>query len=134
MEVSVSLSCLFVHDPLYQTVVVCCNPIFRHSSSCMNHPTKFPLVWGSLRLTPITFKLLAFSYVLYLVSLCLGTPPVIKVHPMDAAIQLQSNLSLYSVVLYNWVRQNDVIPSDSTGVNTNNLTLINLQPEDAGNY
>ena len=25
-EVSVSLSCLFVHEPPYQTVVVCCNP------------------------------------------------------------------------------------------------------------
>ena len=36
---------------------------------------------------------------------------------------------------YNWERQNDVmIPSDSTGVNTSTLTLINLQPEDAGNY
>ena len=35
---------------------------------------------------------------------------------------------------YNWERQNDVIPSDSTGVNTNTLTLINLQSEDAGNY
>ena len=35
---------------------------------------------------------------------------------------------------YNWERQNDAIPSDSTGVNTNTLTLINLQPEDAGNY
>ena len=35
---------------------------------------------------------------------------------------------------YKWERQNDDIPSDSTGVNTNTLTLINLQPEDAGNY
>ena len=35
---------------------------------------------------------------------------------------------------YNWERQDGVIPSDSTGVNTNTLTLINLQPEDAGNY
>ena len=35
---------------------------------------------------------------------------------------------------YNWERQNDVIPSNSTGVDTNTLTLINLQPEDAGNY
>ena len=35
---------------------------------------------------------------------------------------------------YNWERQNGVISSDSTGVNTNTLTLINLQPEDAGNY
>ena len=35
---------------------------------------------------------------------------------------------------YKWERQNDIIPSDSTGVNTNTLTLINLRPEDAGNY
>ena len=65
---------------------------------------------------------------------------------MDAAIQLHSNftnqtltceadeVSSYSMVLYNWERHNDVISSDSTGVNTNTLTLINLQPEDAGNY
>ena len=32
MEVSVSLSCLFVHAPPYQTIVVCCNPVFRHGS------------------------------------------------------------------------------------------------------
>ena len=40
----------------------------------------------------------------------------------------------YGALSYNWERQNDVIPSDSTGVNTNTLTLINLQLEDAGNY
>ena len=40
----------------------------------------------------------------------------------------------YGASSYNWERQNDVIPSDSTGVNTNTLTLINLQPEDSGNY
>ena len=39
MEVSVSLSCLFVHEPLCQTPVVCCNSIFRHSSSHMDHCT-----------------------------------------------------------------------------------------------
>ena len=32
MEVSVSVSCLFVHEPPYQTIVVCCNPIFRRNS------------------------------------------------------------------------------------------------------
>ena len=52
LEVSMSLLCLFVHEPLYQTVVVCCNPVFHFGSSCMDHPTKFPLVWGSLRLAP----------------------------------------------------------------------------------
>ena len=28
MEVSVSLLCLFLHEPPYQTIVVCCNLIF----------------------------------------------------------------------------------------------------------
>ena len=53
MEVSVSLSCLFVHEPLYQTIVVCCNPVFCCSSSCMNHYTKFLLDWGTLSFATI---------------------------------------------------------------------------------
>jgi len=35
---------------------------------------------------------------------------------------------------YNWKKQNYNIPADSIGMNTNTLTLINLQPEDVGNY
>ena len=69
------------------------------------------------------------------------TPPVITVHPMDAVIQLYSNFANHTLTCeadgassYSWEKQNDVIPSDSTGVNTNTLTFINLQPEDAGNY
>ena len=60
---------------------------------------------------------------------------------MDTIILLYSNFTNHTLTCevdgassYNWERQNDVIPSDSTGVNTNTLTLINLQPEDAGNY
>ena len=60
---------------------------------------------------------------------------------MDKTVTLFSNYTNVSLTCeangassYNWERQNDVIPSDSTGVNTNTLTLINLQPEDAGNY
>ena len=65
---------------------------------------------------------------------------------MDAVYQLYTNItnhtltceadevSSYSMMLYHWERQNGVIPFDSTGMNTNTLTLINLQPEDAGNY
>ena len=41
MEISVSLSCLFVHEPPYQTTVVCCNPVFHRGRSCMDHPTVF---------------------------------------------------------------------------------------------
>ena len=66
---------------------------------------------------------------------------MITKHPMDTVIQLHSNFTNHTLTCeadgassYNWERQNDVIPSDSTGVNTNTLTLINLQPEDAGNY
>ena len=60
---------------------------------------------------------------------------------MDTRIRLVNNYTNVSLTCeengalsYNWERQNDVIPSDSTGVNTNILTLINLQPKDAGNY
>ena len=60
---------------------------------------------------------------------------------MDMTISLvndNTNMSLTceadGASSYNWERHYDVIPSDSTGVNTNTLTLINLQPEDAGNY
>ena len=35
---------------------------------------------------------------------------------------------------YNWERQSGSIPSGASGVNTNTLTIINLTPEDAGNY
>ena len=68
-------------------------------------------------------------------------PPLIITHPMDAVIQLYTNFANHTLTCeadgassYNWERQNGVIPSDSTGVNTNALTLINLQPENAGNY
>ena len=40
MEISVSLSFLFVHEPLYQTIV-CYNPVFRYGSSSMDHRTIF---------------------------------------------------------------------------------------------
>jgi len=71
----------------------------------------------------------------------LGTLPVITQHPIDITIDLVNDTTSVSLTCevdralsYSWERQNDVIPSDSTGVNTNTLTLVNLQPEDAGNY
>ena len=69
-----------------------------------------------------------------------GTP-VITLHPMDIVIQLFTNFTNHTLsfeaeeaLSYRWERQNDVIPSNSTGVYTNTLTLFNLQPKDAGNY
>ena len=68
-------------------------------------------------------------------------PPVIVKHPMDEGFQLFTNFTNHTLTCeadgassYYWEKQNDVIPSDSTGMNTNTLTLINLQPKDAGNY
>ena len=67
--------------------------------------------------------------------------PVIIVHPMDKNIQLYSNFINHTLTCdaigassYIWERQHSNISINSTGVNTNTLTLINLQPEDAGNY
>ena len=41
MEVSISLLCLFVHEPPYQTTVVCCNAVFCSGSLRMDHRTVF---------------------------------------------------------------------------------------------
>ena len=71
----------------------------------------------------------------------LGTLPVITQHPMNITINLVNDTTSVSITCeadgassYNWERQNGDIPSDSIGMNTNTLTLINLQPEDSGNY
>ena len=63
-------------------------------------------------------------------------------HPLDIEIHLTNNNSTDISLTckanrassYYWERQNGIIPSDSIGVNTNTLKLINLQPEDAGKY
>ena len=50
MGVSVSLSCLFVHESPYQTTLVCCIPVFCRCLSRMDHPTifhKFPRKSGA---------------------------------------------------------------------------------------
>ena len=35
---------------------------------------------------------------------------------------------------YKWMRNNDVLPSRAKGVNTSQLTIIDLKPEDSGDY
>ena len=70
-----------------------------------------------------------------------GTPPIITQHPLNMTIDLVNNSTDVSLTCkadkassYIWERQTGVIPSDSTGINTNTLTLINIQPEDTGSY
>ena len=61
--------------------------------------------------------------------------------PVGTTIELYSNFTNHiltcgadGALFYRWEREIINIPSNSTGENTNTLTLINLQPEDAGNY
>ena len=67
--------------------------------------------------------------------------PTIILHPSNVLILL-SNLNNNSTLtckanetsLYYWEKKDGKIPIKSIGVRTNTLTLINLQPEDAGRY
>ena len=68
-------------------------------------------------------------------------PPIITKDPISIKITLVNNYTNASLTCkadgalsYIWEKQNGVIPSDSTGVKTNILNLVNLQPQDAGNY
>ena len=56
-------------------------------------------------------------------------------------VGLESNFTTASLTCeadgassYSWEKQDDFIPSSAIGVNTNNLTLINLKLRDAGRY
>ena len=60
---------------------------------------------------------------------------------MDMTINLVNDTTSVSLTCeadgassYRWERESGDLPTDSTGVHTNTLTLINLRPEDAGNY
>ena len=52
MEVSVSLSCLFVYEPPYHSTVVCCNAVFCHGSLRMDHCTVFHVRVGLTQARP----------------------------------------------------------------------------------
>ena len=60
---------------------------------------------------------------------------------MDITINLVNDTTNVSLTCeaegaqsFGWQKQGGVFPSDSTGMNTSTLTLINLQSQDAGNY
>ena len=52
MEVSVSLSCLFVHEPPYQDYSSVLQSCFRRGSSCMDHCTTFHVRVGFAQAHP----------------------------------------------------------------------------------
>ena len=35
---------------------------------------------------------------------------------------------------YKWIRKNEVFPSRAQGINTSQLIIVNLKPEDSGDY
>ena len=70
-----------------------------------------------------------------------GNLPSITENPIDKFVGLESNFTNISLTCkadgassYRWEKRNDFIPSSAIGVNTNTLTLINLQLRDAGRY
>ena len=36
--------------------------------------------------------------------------------------------------IYTWIKKNDILPSRAQGINSSQLTIINLKPEDSGDY
>ena len=59
--------------------------------------------------------------------------PVINltVNNYDLTIKCLPNKDNFS---YKWIKKNDVLPSRAQGVNTSQLTIVNLKPEDSGDY
>ena len=69
--------------------------------------------------------------------------PSIILHPSNETVFWAPSYESTNVTLtcaanetssYYWEKQNGNIPFTSTGLRTNTLTLINVQPQDAGNY
>jgi len=62
-------------------------------------------------------------------------------HPPNHVLHLSTNTQSLSLTCmasgvksYKWERQGGRIPSGTIGANTNNLTFVNIQIGDAGNY
>ena len=69
------------------------------------------------------------------------TKPKITTHPSSQVVTISSttdHLSLtceaIGAMSYYWERQDGSIPAGATGVKSETLTIVNLTPDDAGNY
>jgi len=69
------------------------------------------------------------------------TKPKITTHPSRRVVAMSSAFQQLSLTCeaigatsYYWEKQDGSISSGATGVNTDTLTIVNLTPEDAGNY
>ena len=67
------------------------------------------------------------------------TPPVVITDPIVTLTVNNYNLTMkclpsISNFNYKWIKKNGVLPSRAWGVNTSQLTIVNLKPEDSGEY
>ena len=67
--------------------------------------------------------------------------PQIYLNPLDELVEIDNNSTsvtficmAYYASSYYWVRDISEIPSNAMGVNSNNLTLLNILPPDSGSY
>ena len=61
------------------------------------------------------------------------TNPVINLTINNYNITMKCLTSMRNLN-YKWIKRNDVLPSRAQGVNTPQLTIVNLKPEDSGDY
>ena len=68
-------------------------------------------------------------------------PPIIMVIPGPVVNLTVNDYNLTMKCLpdknnfnYKWIKKNDVLPLRAQGVNTSNISIVNLTPEDSGDY
>ena len=67
--------------------------------------------------------------------------PQMYVHPHNKSVEVNNDSTsitficmAYEASSYFWLRETGDIPSDGTGIKSNNLTLHNILPSDSGRY
>ena len=72
---------------------------------------------------------------------CAGNLPVITENPVSTFVELKDNITnvfftckAEGAQSYYWQKQHGEIPSNTKGINTSNLTIVNVQLNHAGNY
>ena len=61
------------------------------------------------------------------------TDPVVNltVNNYNLIMKCSPNMDNFN---YKWIKKNDILPSRAQGINTSQLTIVNLKPEDSGDY
>ena len=67
------------------------------------------------------------------------SPPVVMTSPVVNLTVNNYNLTLKCLpnkdnFNYKWIKKNDVLPSRAQGVISSQLVIVNLKPEDSGDY